>query len=143
MITIPLIEDKEQLYDWLIANKSALIAQKKATIKHADAISFMAPLVSEKGDVIKSDSIPAEATRIKVRSIINTTKLYDSHQDVHIDQLWNKSLKETRDNYLVNQHNFSFEGIVSDNVKAFVKQMTWAELGFGGYEGTKIGRAHV
>jgi len=136
MITIPMIEDKEQLYDWLIANKSALIAQKKATIKHADAISFMAPLVSEKGDVIKSESIPAEATRIKVRSIINTTKLFDSHQDVHIDQLWNKSLKETRDNYLVNQHNFSFEGIVSDNVKAFVKQMTWAELGFGGYEGT-------
>jgi len=136
MITIPNYEDKEDLYDWLIANKGLLINQKKSAIKYADAISYMVPLVSEKGDVIKAEAIPATATKIKVRSIINTTKLFDSHQDVHIDQLWNKSLKENKDNYLVNQHNFSFEGIISDSVKAFVKQMTWAELGYGGFEGT-------
>jgi len=136
MIKIPLIEDKEQLYDWLAANKSALIAQKKATIKHADAIYYMAPMVSDKGDVVKAEMIAETATKIKVRSIINTTKLLDSHDDVHIDQLWNKSLKETKDNYLVNQHNFTFEGIISDNVKAFAKQMTWAELGYAGWEGT-------
>lgn len=129
-------DDREQLFDWLISNKSALIAQKKASIKYADAVSFLSVLVSDRGEAIKADAIPADATRIKVRSIINTTKLYDSHQDVHIDQLWNKSLKETKDNYLVNQHNFSFEGIISDNVHAFAKQMTWAELGFGGFEGT-------
>lgn len=137
MITTPNFESKEERIDWHIANKSMLIAQKKSTIKHADAISFMVPLISEKGDsVIKAESIPDTATRIKVRAIINTTKLFDSHGDVHIDQLWNKSLKENKDNYLVNQHNFSFEGIISENVKAFVKQMSWKELGFGGYEGT-------
>lgn len=137
MIVTPNFETKEERIDWHIANKSLLIAQKKSTIKHADAISFMVPLISEKGDsIIKSEAIPDTATRIKVRAIINTTKLFDSHGDVHIDQLWNKSLKETKDNYLVNQHNFSFEGIISDEVKAFVKQMTWKELGFGGYEGT-------
>lgn len=137
MITIPSFETKEERIDWMIANKTALIAQKKSTIKHADAISYMVPLISEKGDsIIKAESIPDTATRIKVRSIINTTKLFDSHGDVHIDQLWNKSLKENKENYLVNQHNFSFEGIISDEVKAFVKQISWAELGFGGYEGT-------
>lgn len=137
MITVPIFETKEERIDWMISNKSALIAQKKSTIKHADAISYMVPLISEKGDsIIKSELIPDTATRIKVRAIINTTKLFDSHGDVHIDQLWNKSLKENKDNYLVNQHNFSFEGIISDQVKAFVKQMTWKELGFGGYEGT-------
>lgn len=136
MLTVPNFEDKTELYDWLVANKSALVAQKKSTIKHADAISYMVPLVSEKGDVVKADAIPDTATKIKVRSVINTTKLFDSHGDVHIDQLWNKSLKENKDNYLVNQHDFSFEGIISDSVKAFVKQYTWAELGFGGWEGT-------
>lgn len=137
MITIPNFETKEERIDWMISNKAALTAQKKSMIKHADAISFMVPLISEKGDsVIKADAIPETATRIKVRAIINTTKLFDSHGDVHIDQLWNKSLKENKENYLVNQHNFSFEGIISDDVKAFVKQMTWKELGFGGYEGT-------
>lgn len=136
MITRPTFEDKAELYDWLYSNKIALIAQKKSTMKLADAFSFVVPLVSDKGEVIKSEAIPSTATKIKVRSIINTTNLFDSHEDVHIDQLWNKSLKETKDNYLVNQHDFSFEGIISDEVKAFAKQYTWSELGFAGWEGT-------
>jgi hypothetical protein len=70
-----------------------------------------------------------------VRSIINTTKIMDSHSDVHIDQLWNKSLSETKDNYLCKQHDFSFDGIISDNVKAFAKQIPWAELGYPQYPG--------
>lgn len=135
MIKIPLIEDKEQLFDWLIANKAALVAQKKASEKEADAISYMVPLLSDKGDVIKSEVVPITATKVKVRSIINTTKLLDSHGDVHIDQLWNKSIKEARHNYLVQEHNFSYSGIISSDVKAFTKQMTWAELGYGGFEG--------
>ena len=132
MITIPDYSDKGQLIDWLISNKTALIAQKKAMVKQADAISYNPYLITDKGEVVKADinAIPQESTKIKVRSIINTTKLFDSHGDVHIDQLWNKSLKETKDHYLVNQHDFSFEGIISDEVKAFAKQYTWAELGY-------------
>lgn len=135
-MNIPEFSEKSAIFDWLIANKSALIAQKKASIKHADAYVVPSMIVTEKGDIIaKADAIPETATRIKVRSVINTTRLLDSHGDVHIDQLWNKSLKETKDNYLVNQHNFTFEGIISDNVHAFVKQIPWTELGFQ-YEGT-------
>ena len=134
MIQLPDIQDKRKLIDYLIENKSALIAQKKSAIKKADAVSYYPQLVTEKGDVSKAVAINPEATKIKVRSIINTTKFFDSHGDVHIDQLWNKSLKESKDFYLVNQHNFSFEGIISDNVKAFAKQMDWTELGYT-YEG--------
>lgn len=131
MISIPDFPEKSALIDWLISNKSALIAQKKNSIKQADALLHQSFFVTEKGDsIIKAESIPAEVTKLKVRSIINTTKIFDSHSDVHIDQLWNKSLKETKDNYLVKEHNFSFDGIISDNVKAFTKQMTWQELGF-------------
>ena len=135
-MTIPDFSDKSELIDWLIANKSALVAQKKATIKYADAFGFGSVLLTGKEDVVtKTEAIPATATTIKVRSIINTTKVLDSHGDVHIDQLWNKSLKETKDNYLVNQHNFTFEGIISDEVKAFAKQIPWSELGYS-YEGS-------
>jgi hypothetical protein len=131
MIQIPDFADKAKLFDWLIENKSMLIAQKKSMIKHADAVNSQSIFITEKGDsVIKSESIPDSATKIKVRSVINTTKIFDSHGDVHIDQLWNKSLKESKDNFLVKQHDFSFDGIISDNVHAFVKQMTWNELGF-------------
>jgi hypothetical protein len=131
MITIPDLQNKSELIDWLIENKSALIAQKKSTVKHADAISAICSFITVKGDsAIKADAIPDDATKLKVRSIINTTKIFDSHGDVHIDQLWNKSLKENKDLYLVKEHNFSFEGIISENVKAFTKQTSWNELGF-------------
>jgi hypothetical protein len=135
MIQLPDYQDKRQLIDWLIANKSALVAQKKSAIKQADSISYYPQLVNEKGEANKAAvSLSEGANKIKVRSVINTTKFYDSHGDVHIDQLWNKSLKESKDFYLVNQHNFSFEGIISDNVKAFAKQIDWTDLGYT-YEG--------
>lgn len=135
MITLPEFADKSKLIDYLVSNKSALLAQKKSALKLADSISHKLSFVAEKSDeVIKSEMISTDATRIKVRAIINTTKLFDSHGDVHIDQLWNKSLKETRENFLVKEHNFSFDGIISDNVKAFTKQVSWNDLGFN-YEG--------
>jgi len=54
---------------------------------------------------------------------------------VHIDQLWNKSLKENKDNYHVKEHAFNFEGVISDNVKVFVKQMNWTDMGIN-FEGS-------
>lgn len=129
MLEVPHFEDKALLIDWLITNKSSLIAQKKSVVKYADAISYTAPMVNDKGDVCKADTIPADAKNIKVRSIINTTNLMDSHSDVHIDQLWNKSLKDNKDIYLCQEHNFSYSGIISDKVHAFAKQTTFKDLG--------------
>lgn len=130
-ISIPHLTNKAGLYDWLITNKSLLIAQKKSANKEADAISFPISYITDKGcSVVKSESIPEAASKIKVRSIINTTKLFDSHGDVHIDQLWNKSLKEANSLYLTKEHDLSFDGVITDEVRAFVKQMSWNELGF-------------
>lgn len=132
---IPEFTDKRERIDWMIKNKSSLIAQKKSTIKHADACggSLAISYITNKGEETDKEEMASgktEISRIKVRSIINTTKLFDSHGDVHLDQLWNKSIKETSENYLVKEHDFSFNGIISDNVKVFAKQMTWAELNF-------------
>jgi len=136
MLTIPQFADKAKLHDWLVSNKSLLIAQKKSTIKHADAFSGSVKFImdDDKTIITKAELIPSTVTKIKVRAIMNTTKLFDSHEDVHIDQLWNKSIKETKDNYHIKQHDFSFDGIISENVKVFTKQMTWHELNYN-YEG--------
>lgn len=128
---IPAFSEKKDLFKWLKENKAMLISQKKANIKHADAFSFGAVVgLPDQELTNKSSNVSDKATKIKVRAIVNTTKILDGHGDVHIDQLWNKSLKEAKDHYLVNQHNFTFEGIISDDVKAFAKQMTWKELGY-------------
>lgn len=136
MLTLPQFADRAKLFDWLVSNKSLLVAQKKSTVKHADAFSGNVAYIldDDKTTVTKAEELPKTVTKIKVRSVINTTKLFDSHQDVHIDQMWNKSIQETRDNFLVKQHDFSFDGIISDNVKVFAKQFTWHELEYN-YEG--------
>jgi len=138
---IPTFADKSQLIDYLIVNKSKLIAQKKSVTKEADGVTCFVELVIEKDKVefaIKAgesiDVIPDTATQIKVRSIINTTKLFDSHGDVHFDQLWNKSLKESKGFSLIQEHQFNFKGTISDNVKAFTKQISWHDLGIN-FEG--------
>lgn len=121
-----------KLYDWLKANKAALLSQKKSAIKRADACASTIKLVDkdDANKVLGENEIPKDATKIKVRSVINTTKLFDSCKDVHIDGLWSKSLQENKENYLVNQHDFTFEGIISDNVKAFTQKIAWSELGY-------------
>lgn len=135
---IPEFPDIQKKLQWIVANKSMLIAQKKSTIKLADSISYSPFFVlnGKNEDIVKAEPgiIADDARQIKTRLIINTTKLFDSHGDVHFDQLWNKSLSETKDHYHVKEHNFGFDGIISDNVKAFAKQMTWHELGFN-FEG--------
>jgi hypothetical protein len=140
MITIPEFVDIKKKIEWLIKNKSSLIDQKKSTVKHADAFAYYPSLVigkDESESVVKAaDSgsiIKDDATQIKARVIINTTKLFDSHGDVHLDQLWNKSLKEG-EKYHVQEHAFNFQGVISDNVKAFTKQIAWHELGLN-FEG--------
>lgn len=136
MLTIPDFACKASLNEWLAAHKSLLIAQKKSEIKYADAVNSHSRFIldDDKTEVTKAEQIPASVSKIKVRSIINTTKLFDSHEDVHIDQLWNKNLKESREHYLCKEHNFRFDGIITDNVHAFVKQMSWYDLGYN-YEG--------
>jgi hypothetical protein len=135
-MTIPEFTCKASQAEWLIRNKSSLMAQKKATDKHADGIS--APLAyimdDDKTVITKAEAIPATVSKIKVRAVINTTKLFDSHGDVHIDQLWNRSLKNHSTHYLVQEHEFKFNGIISENVHAFTKQMSWHSLGYN-YEG--------
>lgn len=129
MITVPQFNDFTKLHAWLIANKQAMIAQKTSTIKLADAFSADFFIRTKSSEAQKA-AVSADANAIEVESIINTTKLLDSHGDVHLDGLWNKSLRETKTNYLVKEHNFSFDGTISDNVKAYTKNYTWAELGF-------------
>ena len=43
-------------------------------------------------------------------------------------------ISDSKDNYLVKQHDFTFDGIISDNVHVMAKQMQWHSLGYN-YEG--------
>ena len=135
MIEIPDISGKK-LYDFLTANKSSLIAQKKFEVKRGDPFVYSGSVETDKGATVKANT-PLDANRdeIQVLSIINTTNWLDSHGDVHVNGLWKKSLFETKDLYLLQEHTMTFKGIITDQVKAYTKKIAWRTLGvdFDGY----------
>lgn len=136
MIQIKQFSKIEDQIKWLIENKADIEAQRKSICKKADEISFVSYAIDERGEAIKADSPPPEdPNTLKVRCIINTTNLLDSHRDVHIPGIWKKSLTESKLFYLCQEHDFTFKGIITDSVEAYVRSYTWKELGFD-YPGT-------
>ena len=95
---------KEELIKFVVDNQKSIIAQKKAALKKADAILFDYSVnkdYSVKGIGIKEQ--PKE-NEIIVKVVINTTNILDSHDDVHIPKLWNKSLKEDKNLLHLQEH---------------------------------------
>lgn len=131
-LDIPANLKGRKLFKFLVENKAALIAQKKFEIKQADAISTYIEYVDKKGAGSKKAAmagISSDATKLKARLIINTCNLFDSHSDVHITGLWGKSLSETMLLYLLQEHKMQFDKIISDDIIASAKTLSWKSLG--------------
>lgn len=132
-LNIPYFAERKELFKFLLENKDILIAQKKAVLKHADGISFNNVFFSEKQNAYKANRpIGIDFSEIKVRAIINTTNIMDSHADVHLPGLWKKSLSENRLIMHLQEHKMQFDKIISDgnDLKAYTKSYTWEDLGF-------------
>lgn len=141
MKSIPSFETKKELFDFLIENKSALIAEKKYSVKHADPVTLSVDgYYFEKEGAEKAIADPSTYTgdKLRVKSVINTTGIMDSHDDVHISGLWNKTLKENKNIYLLQEHKMSFATIISDSVKASAVDMNWRDLGYN-----KVGKTQA
>ena len=132
-LEIPSFQSKSELIDFMIANKSTLIAQKMSVLKEADGVEYSVPISDIKGEAIKADAIGVDSNEIQVKAIINTTNIMDSHKDVHIPGLWKKSLKENKRLMHIQEHkSHEFSSIIAsgDDLKAYTKTMTWKSLGY-------------
>jgi hypothetical protein len=131
------------LISYLVENKESLISQKKAIIKQADAFS-MGDIPGadddDEGEVLLKANRPVSdldsIDELNVLVIVNTTNLMDSHDDVHLPKLWNKSLRENKRLLHLREHRMGFDAIISDgkDLKAYVEDYTWKALGYK-YEG--------
>ena len=132
----PTFKTQKELFTWLKENEGDIISFKKAEFKKADAI--MAPTtvfddVSVLGTkAISKADISADGTQVKVRAIINTTMIRDSHKDVHLNGLWKKSLSENKRIKHLQEHEMRFDKIIADkdDLKAFTKVYDWKQLGY-------------
>lgn len=91
----------KELARFLVANKSQLIAQKKSMIKWADPVSSDSGLFvrNDGGLYTKAEStetIPPDATSLRVKVVANTAMWCDSHMDVLLPDNGKKSLKERK-----------------------------------------------
>lgn len=135
---IPKFDTDKELFDFLIANKETLIAQKKSEIKNADAILF----ASESSVATKEIANKEEGTtstvedpdKLKVKAVINTTNLIDSHRDMHVPGIWTKTLKENKSILHLQEHNRGFSSIIAamaqKTLKASAQYFQWTALGF-------------
>lgn len=120
----------QELFKFLKANKSILIAQKKFDMKRGDAFTLSNHYVNNKGEVNKgNDPVLEDVNTLNKSLVINTTNWLDSHKDAHFPSLWKKNLKDSSERYLLQEHSMTFKGIISDEVLAFTKKLTWKSLG--------------
>lgn len=127
----PIFHTKKEFLNYIKENKTFLVAEKKAKLKYADSTIYNTP-VFEKTEQNKSFLNPEnfKGDAIKVKAVINTTNIMDSHSDVHLPGIWNKTVKESKGFYLLQEHQMTFSNIISSDVKASVEEMNWLDLGY-------------
>lgn len=116
-------------------NKAAIVAEKTGTIKIADAVSCCKVSRTARRLAAKADE-RQEVESVDIEVVINTTGLLDSHNDVHIEGLWDDDLAKQRNRlvYLLQEHDRDFDKVISDEVAVSVQMRDWKALG-APYEG--------
>jgi len=126
---------KAEMFRALVRNKQTIMDAKKATIKFSDPVIYFAPPGEE---TTKGEKPKDLALGDYIYPVINTINYLDSHGDVHLEGIWDKSATEQsgKTYYIVN-HDLSIGKVISypKEVEIMVKNMAWKDLGKE-YEGT-------
>jgi hypothetical protein len=139
---LPKFGTDKELFSFLVDNEQTIFAQAKSQIKEADAFSHLTePLknnFSTKEIEVGVVNLIDKAV-LEVKAVINTTNILDSHKDVHIAGLWDKSLKESSSRMLHVQEHKSreFSKLISsgEDLKAYAETVTFKSLGYN-FKGT-------
>lgn len=132
MLTFPKFATKKHFFDHIVKDQDKYIDQKLNLIKGREPAKTVIPTIRPK-IINQIDSVALlDSSVIDAQLAINTTNLFDAHSDVHIPEIWDDSLKGNQDEVLLQEHVMRFANLIAEyeNVKVFVKMMTWSELGF-------------
>lgn len=138
--TIPTnITTKNELFKYLKDNKGTIIQEKKSANKKCDVVSYQMPLVNSKSDYeskeVAMTTEDIETGYVLLKFVGNTTNLMDSHMDVHIPKLWNKTLADNQYFLHLQEHEMEFDKVIDNKMKCSVKNVSWKSLG-APYEGS-------
>lgn len=124
--------NKEELFSSLRENISLIIDAKKADIQKS----------CEKGLSVSCKSLDLLKFEDQTKGVkiddayyyiaVNTTKVLDSHNDLHVDGLWTKSIKEQQgNNYLVADHALCIDDVIvrKEYIEVFTAKLPFSLLG--------------
>lgn len=141
MIDLHSFATKEERLEYLKENKRLVMTEKKASFKKADAVSGFIGLSGAEGKIYstKAEMLSEEPNATKniiAKLVINSCSIMDSHMDVHIPKLWNKSVKENKYPIHLQEHEMEFKNIIADgeDVAVSIENIAWSKLNFP-YEG--------
>jgi hypothetical protein len=121
------------LFDFVVKNEALIRHAKKSEMKFADSASHSVFFIDDKGQLVSKAATgnTVDMSRLKISVVINTTNFLDSHGDVHIPGLWNKSVADNKATgfYLLKEHSRCFEDVIGDGLKGELKLMSFNELG--------------
>lgn len=127
---------REQKIEYVWKNREMFITQKTNTLKHADVV-YHAQLDNDTTKGVNKAGVDItieDPTVLNAKLVINTTKLIDSHMDCHIDGLWKKSLSESKQLLLLEEHRMTFDKIIADSLvdklQASTQTVSFKSLGF-------------
>lgn len=122
------------LFDFVVKNEALIRYAKKSEMKFSDTATYQVLFVNDKGELVNKAATAAmvDMSRLKLSVVINTTNFFDSHGDVHIPGIWNKSVSDNKATgfYLLKEHQCCFDDVIGDGMKAELKMMAFSELGF-------------
>lgn len=120
---------KAEMFAALKENRDKIIGLKKAAIKNSDPVSFV---VKGSSTIKAAEDTVEVGIGSHVYPIINCTNWLDSHGDVHLDGIWDQSVKDNKGKlYYIINHELELGKVISypDEVVPSVQGLTWADLG--------------
>lgn len=127
-------ENKSTLLKYIYANKSKIITAKKSIIKESRSIiTDSTPKMLNVNKAFNLKELDEDTENVITRRlVINTTNIFDSHKDLHLPKMWNKSLKENFRRQHLREHKGGLENVISSDsdLQAYTIDTTFNELGF-------------
>ena len=118
---------KTELFAALKKHK-AIILDSKKSIKYSQSTKAAINTLLD-----QSTTKAIEVKENHSLHVINTTNLLDSHNDLHVDGLWNKSIKEQKGKiYFLADHSMSVGSVIAypKDVGMRLITSTWKDLGY-------------
>lgn len=129
--------DKKELFRALKANKAEILAQKRA-----DIIKTCDKDISVKGRFLDAEKLSETIKEFDTDDnyyylAVNSTRILDSHNDLHLDGIWNKTVREQQGkNYLVLDHEVKVLNTVvrKEHIEMFTATVPFSVIGksYGG-----------